>query len=381
MSLLNTYKFIPLKISSAKGCYLFDTEGNRYLDTFSGLGVNIIGHSHPEVISSVKSSINKYLHLSNYFLTDEAYEFSSFIEKLTGKSSVFFANSGTEAIEASLKIVRKHFNSKRKSIFALNNAFHGRTTGALSLCWKNNIKDGFDTLNNIQFHDFNSLLKKINSKTAAVYIEPIQGEGGIHPLPISFFEELISLKKKFGFIIVCDEIQSGCYRTGKFLASQNYIKNIDIITLGKGIGGGLPLSACIVSKELTNVLSPGDHGSTFGGNPVACKAGLTTMKIIIRDNLPEKLLNLSKFVFTEFKNLKKMYPEIIKDIRGNGYMIGIEMYSEASALSLKKYMLEHKILINITSKNVWRLLPSYTFNKEMWYIVLNAFNDFLSIKG
>lgn len=357
--ILQTYKRYPIIVEYAKGSYIYDIYGNKYLDFLAGIAVNLLGHSHPKVLSAVERQISRYMHISNYFYQDVQIELAEKIIELSGFSKIFFTNSGTEANEGALKIVRRWGNQRKKSvIISFTGGFHGRTYGSLSLMDKPLYKDlmypFLDGIKILPYNDIETLKKNLNSDTAGIFLEFIQGEGGITEVDEEFVETLWNLKKKFKFLIVADEVQSGIFRTGKMFAFQHWGFVPDIVTIAKGFGGGLPLGGILVSKELDNIFEKGMHGTTFGGNAVACAAGLATINEIV-PSLLEHISTISSYLEKALHQIKNDYPEKVIEVRGRGLMRGLVLSFEASKLVEK--LLEVKIIANATSRNVLRLVP------------------------
>jgi acetylornithine/N-succinyldiaminopimelate aminotransferase len=363
--LLQTYKRIPIKISYGEGVYIFTEDGKKYLDFFSGLAVNALGYGNKKVIHSIKEQIEKFIHLSNYYVNSPQIKLAEKLVKYSGLSKVFFANSGTEAVEASLKLIRKHFGPDKK-IITFSNAFHGRTYGSLSLSGKEKYKKYFSPLlaNIIQleFNDIDQLEKNVDTNTAAIYIEFIQGEGGIKVASNQFIDKIREIRNKFGFALVADEVQSGIGRTGKPFAYDHYDIKPDLLIVAKAIGGGLPLGALITNKKFANVFQIGDHGSTFGGNPVACTAGLAVVNEVFENGLVNNVSNLSNYFKSELNLIHKSYPNKIVEVRGIGFMLGVELFNPCA--SIVNAFLEEGILINCTSETVLRILPPLISTKE-----------------
>ena len=278
---IHTYNRIPVEIKSGQGVHLIDKNGNRYLDFFSGLGVNALGYAHPKIVKAVSEQIAKFAHLSNNYITDIQIEFAELLLKNSKMSKVFLSNSGTEAIEGAIKLIRKKYGPDKK-IYSLTNSFHGRTYGAMSLTARSKYRKGFEPLlpniEQINFNDVNDLQNKIDKNTAGIFIEFIQGEGGINVVSQEFADKLKELRNKFDLLIVADGIQCGIGRTGLPFSHNHLNINPDIIVSAKAIGGGLPLGAILISSELEDVFEVGKHGTTFGGNPVSCAAGKVVLK-------------------------------------------------------------------------------------------------------
>jgi len=352
------YKRIPINISHGEGVHLFDTEGNRYLDFFAGLGVNALGYSHPGINKAIFEQISKFGHLSNNFITEIQIEFARKLLKIANMSKVFLTNSGTETVEAAIKLVRKK-KGHDKTIFSLSNAFHGRTYGALSLTAKDKYRIPFMPLlpnvSQIKFNDISDLKDKINSNTASIFLEFIQGEGGINMISEEFAYELTSLREKFGFLLISDCIQCGIGRTGKGFSHEYFNIHPDMILSAKAIGGGLPLGALMVNEELAGVFSNGEHGTTFGGNPVSCAAGNVVLTEVFENKLVEEVMKNGSYFIDQLNELKYLYQKDIKEVRGRGYMIGVDFNYECSDIVDK--LRERKILANCTNNTVLRLLP------------------------
>ena len=376
---LQTYKRIPIKITHGEGVYLYSEEGKKYLDFFSGLAVNALGYGNKKIISAIEKQVKRFIHLSNYYVNPTQIKLAEKLIQISGLSKVFFTNSGTEATEASLKLIRK-VKGPQKNIITFSNGFHGRTYGGLSLGGKEKFKKYFSPLlpNIIQlsFNDIEQLKDNINSNTAAVYLEFIQGEGGVRIALERFVEALALLKKEFDFVLVADEVQSGFGRTGKLFAYNHYDIEPDLVLIAKAIGGGLPLGALLTNELYSTVFDYGDHGSTFGGNPVSCAAGLIVLEEIFDSRLILNAEILGKYFLEQLKIIWKSFPEEILDVRGKGFMIGIEMNLNCS--SLVDQLREKGILVNCTSENVIRILPPLISTKDHIDIFLNAFKLILN---
>ena len=356
--LLHTYKRIPLEISHGEGVYIVTKDGKKYLDFFSGLAVNSLGYGNKKIINAIEEQIKKIIHLSNYYVNNTQLELAEKLIKYSGLSKVFFTNSGTEAVEASLKLLRKALGPDKK-IFSFSNAFHGRTYGSLSLSGKEKYKKYFAPLLpnifQLEFNNINQIEDNLDETTAAVYIEFVQGEGGIRIASKQFIKKLDELRKEYGFVLVADEVQSGIWRTGKPFAYNHFNLKPDLVIVAKAIGGGFPLGALITNKKYSDAFQIGDHGSTFGGNPVACAAGLAVIEEIINIKLMNNVENLSNYFISKLNQLKDKFPDKIKDVRGLGYMLGVELNFPCN--KIVDEFRENCILVNCTSENVLRILP------------------------
>jgi predicted acetylornithine/succinylornithine family transaminase len=359
-AILHTYKRLPVEIVRGEGMYLYDTNGNAYLDFLGGVAVNALGYGHQGLLNAISEQAGRYIHISNYFVQQPQVELAEKLKSITGYSRVFFCNSGTEASEGALKLARKWGNTNgRSEIVTMQDSFHGRTMGSLSMMTNADYREGFgpflEGCVNIPLNDIEALNAIISNKTAAVFLECMQGEGGIHELTLEFANRLTALKQQFGFLLIADEVQSGIGRTGKFLACEHYKLRPDIVTLAKPLGGGLPLGAILVSDELKDLLKPGNHGTTFGGNPVACAAGKVVLNEVVDNGLMVNVRETGSYFVQQLTLMKASMPDLIKEVRGKGLMIGAELTFEGK--SVVDAMLERKILINCTHKNVLRFLP------------------------
>jgi acetylornithine aminotransferase len=363
----HTYKRIPLEIDRGDGVYLFSPDGTRYLDMFGGLAVNALGYAHPKVVDAIHQQSKRYIHLSNYYLQEPQLQLAEMLTGYSKFSKVFFSNSGTESIEGAIKIARKWGSAKGKTgIVSFSNAFHGRTMGALSIMDKQQYRDGYGPfLANCSVAEFNNpaeLRKAVNKNTAAVILEFIQGEGGIRPASTEFTDELRTLKEQFGFLLVADEIQAGIGRTGKLFGFQHFNITPDIIVIAKPIGGGLPLGAILGNDTVAEVLGPGVHGTTFGGNPVSCAAGIVVLDEIMERGLMRNAETMGGFLKQQLLGLQKEFPHLVKEVRGYGLMIGMELTREGD--SVVAMLRKQQILLNCTNTNVLRFLPPLILQKE-----------------
>ncbi|MFP4461963.1 MAG: aspartate aminotransferase family protein [Thermotogota bacterium] len=355
---MNLYKEFDFKVDRAMGVNIYDTNGNRYIDTFSGIGVLALGHSHEEVLKAQERQMKRFEHISNFFIQDDAEEIAKVLVTKTGRTGqVFFTNSGTEAVEAALKAVKKksQYTGKNK-IITFNNAFHGRTLGSLSLNGFERIRKPFEPLlDNVIRIPFNNREKFIETidkhitETVALFLEPIQGSGGVVKLDVEIADIITNTVKKRDVLLVCDEIQTGLGRTGKFYSYQHLDLNPDIITLGKAIGGGLPLGATVFLNGTETIFQQGDHGSTFAPNPISIAGGKVVVNKIseILDDIEEK----GVYFVSKIKQSEK-----IQEIRQTGLMIGITLTEPYPELRVKAQ--EKGLLINVLNDRIIRLLPA-----------------------
>lgn len=356
---LQTYKRLPIVVDHANGCYIYNKEGTAYLDFLAGIAVNALGHSHPKIIETAKLQLERYMHLSNYFYQDAQIEFAEKLTRMSGFGRIFLSNSGAEAVEGAIKLVRRWGNLQDKTgIIGFAGGFHGRTYGALSLMdkplYKNNMGPFLQNMTVVPFNDCEALEQNINAKTAGVILEFLQGEGGIISAKQCFVNKIFELKEKFDFLVIADEIQAGVGRTGKFFCFQHYGVKPDIATLAKGIGGGLPLGAILVRDELQDVWGKGMHGTTFGGNAVACATGSVVLEELEK-GLMDNVLKIGIYLQERLQDIKNKFPDKVIEVRGIGLMQGLLLDFEADILV--KALLERNIITNAASGKVLRLIP------------------------
>ncbi len=363
---LPVFKRLPVEVDRGEGVYLIDRSGKRYLDFLSGIGVNALGYSHPAVLQAMEKQMHRNLHLSNYFVQDVQIELAERLIRYSGMARLFFTNSGTEAVEGALKIVKKWANQHGKSeIICFEGAFHGRTIGALSVTAQEKYQKSFQPLlpgiQHIPYNNVEKLRETVTEKTAAVVLEFVQGEGGVVPATPEFVAELASLREKFHFLIIADEIQAGIGRTGYFFSYEHYGIRPDIVTSAKALGGGMPLGAFLVSEPLVNVLVRGEHGTTFGGNPVSCAAGIAVVDELMKNGLLNHVKEVGEYFSAQLRELQKKYPEKIKEVRGRGLMQAMVINEEGYPYVLKG--IENGLIFNATATNVLRFLPPLIVTK------------------
>lgn len=355
-----TYKRSSLIPVRGEGVYLYDEEGNSYLDLVSGLGVNALGHAHPEIIEAVTDQYSRFSHLSNGFINTPQVVLAGQILKAAPEvQRVFFTNSGTEAVEGAIKLVRRWAKKHNKEdIVAFSKGFHGRSLGALSLTYKQAYRDGYGPfMPEVKHLQFDSLkdLSGITEKTAAVFLEFVQGEGGIRPISCEFADELDRLHKKYGFLLIADEIQAGVGRTGQFFSYQWYTLKPDLVVCAKPIGGGLPLGVILGKEPLSELWEPGSHGTTFGGNPVSCAAGAVVMNWLFEQNGLSHVKTTGNLFLEALKQIREQVPGKVKSVRAFGLMGALELTEDSSGYPAKA--LREGLIINSTDSTVIRLLP------------------------
>ncbi|MFQ5559743.1 MAG: aspartate aminotransferase family protein [Nitrospinota bacterium] len=363
-----TYSRHPVTLVKGKGFYVWDSNGKKYIDFVAGLGVNNLGHCHPEVVSAVKKQSSLLLHTSNlYFNKNQA----DLARKLTSGSfadRVFFCNSGAEANEAAIKLVRKNsldkYGKGRFEIITMEGSFHGRTMGALSATGQAKIRNGFEPLvpgfKFVPLNKIELLAKAVTSKTCAIFIEPVQGEGGVNVSNADYLREVRELAYEKDIALVFDEVQCGVGRTGKLFAYDFFDVKPDAMTISRGLGGGLPIGAMLAREDISKAFEPGSHGTTFGGGPLVSAAALATLKSMDRTVL-SNCTAVGKFFLRKLKKLKTAHP-VIKSVRGIGLMIGVEL--EIPGKEIVSKLLEAGFLVNCTMGNVLRFLPPLTIGRQ-----------------
>ncbi len=364
---LNVYKRFPFEVDRGEGVYLFDKQGKKYLDFLSGIAVNALGHQHPKINRAILEQLNRNLHLSNYFVQDVHLKLASLLIEKTGFSRLFFTNSGTEAIEGLLKVAKKWGREQGKTeIVALQGSFHGRTLGALSITMQEKYQKSFrPLLPNVQSippNDLQALKDVLNENTLAVFYEGIMGEGGVKPLNPAFLDALYQAREQFGFLIFADEIQTGVGRTGAFYYFQKTGHKPDGIATAKGLGGGLPLGAFLLNEKLSPVLTRGEHGTTYGGNPLACAAGLAVVQTVSKPEFLDQVTQTGKYFEQQLQSFRLDFPELITDVRGVGLMLGMEVKEKAAELMFAGA--EEGLIFNVAGGNTLRFVPPLIIKPE-----------------
>ena len=386
-NLMPTYNRLPISFEKGEGVWVFDKANNKYLDALSGIAVNTLGHNHPSLVKAISNQVVKFIHISNYYYIEEQSILADKLVKLSGLSSVFFCNSGCEANEAAIKLARLHghkLNIDTPNIIVMEGGFHGRTMGTLSASGGRNYQAGFEPLMSgyirVPFDDVDAIEKVASkkNKVCAIFLEPIQGEGGIN-IPKNLKQYLKKLRQicdQNKWLLIFDEVQCGVGRTGKWFAHQHSTVKPDVMTLAKGLGSGVPIGACIANKTATQLMEPGKHGSTFGGNPLACSAGVATLKAIEKEYLIKNAVEQGTLITTLLKKKFKNNKNIVS-IRSLGLMIGIQLSSPCG--EVVNIALEKKLLIDVTAENVIRLLPPLIINKTEAKLLADRLIDVIEI--
>jgi acetylornithine/N-succinyldiaminopimelate aminotransferase len=369
-NLAKNYNRKKISFKYGKGSYLYSTNGKKYLDFVQGIAVNSLGHAHPTLVRTINTQSKKLWHVSNAFIIPEGEKLAKKLAKKTFADYVMFQNSGAEATEAAIKAARRYFFSigkpKKNRILCIKNSFHGRTLAAIYASGSKKMTEGFGPkvggFDHFEFGNHKSLKKKINKNTAAIMIETIMGEGGIKVIPDWCLKELRKICNKKKILLILDEVQCGIGRSGDFFAFERSKVKPDIVPIAKGIGGGFPIGAVLMNKKVASGMIAGTHGSTFGGNPLAMAVGNSVMDIISNKKFLNNIKSISKYFLSNLDKIKNKYPNIIKEIRGRGLLIGMQLHSDQTQF-IKKLM-ENKLLTIRAAENVVRILPPLNVKKN-----------------
>ena len=365
---MHTYGRFPIVLDHGEGVYLYDTTGKKYLDMYAGIAVNLFGYGYAPLTDALKAQIDKMLHVSNYYYTENLIDASKLLVENSCFSKVFFCNSGAEANEAALKLAKKYGKTKsptKTGIIAMNKSFHGRTQGALAVTCQEKYQNSFlpliPNVNKATYNDLESVKALINEDTCAVIVEVIQGEGGIIPGTPEFLQGISKLCKAYDALMIVDEVQTGIGRTGSLFAFEQLGFEPDIVTMAKGLGGGVPIGA-MACNERADIYVPGDHASTFGGNPLATAAAKVVLtELTTKDHLAH-VKEVGAYLKEKLEALQAEFPQIIKEVRGRGFMLGVEM--TVPALDIEKICIEEGMLIVAAGANVVRFVPPLVITKE-----------------
>ena len=368
-AILNTYNRKKISFSKGKGAFLYGTNGKKYLDFVQGIAVNCLGHANNYLINSVTKQAKKLWHVSNAFIIPEQEKLAKRLKQKTFADYVFFQNSGAEATEAAIKFARRYFYSKgqkrKNRILCINNSFHGRTLATIFASNSKKATEGFgpkvDGFDHFNFGDHKGLEKAITSRTAAIMVETIMGEGGIKVIPDYCLKGLRKLCNKKNILLILDEVQCGIGRSGKFFAFEHAKIKPDIVPIAKGIGGGFPIGAVLVNKKVASGMKPGTHGSTIGRNPLAMRAGNAVIDIKKKKGFLSNVTKKGKYFLKELNKLREKYPKIIKEVRGKGLLVGLCLHKDQT--NFIKKLLENNLLSVRAAENVVRLLPPLNVTK------------------
>ena len=369
-ALAKNYNRRKISFKKGKGSFIYANNGKKYLDFCQGIAVNSLGHANPHLINAISKQAKKLWHVSNAFIIPEGERLAKRLTQKTFAEYVIFQNSGTEATEAAMKVARRYFYSigkpKKNRILCIKNSFHGRTIAAIFASGSKKMTQGFGSkvpgFDHFKFGDFKTLKKSITKNTAAIMIETIMGEGGIKVHSNSFLKKLRKICDQKKILLILDEVQCGIGRTGNFFAYEYSNIKPDIVPIAKGIGGGFPIGAVLMNKKVASGMIPGTHGSTFGGNPLAMSVGNAVLDQIFKKDFMKNVQKISKYFHSQLNLIKDDYPKIIKEVRGVGLLIGLQLYNDQTKF-IKK--LEDKKLLTIrAAENVIRIFPPLTVKKK-----------------
>lgn len=373
----------PMVMELGQGCRVWDNEGNEYVDAFAGIAVNSLGYNHPVLVKAISEQASKLMHCSNLYYTEIQAKALRMVAEATGMDRIFFANCGAEGNEGAMKLARKYGVSKaptKYKIISADESFHGRTFDTLAATGHDYYHVGYGPLSPghvlVPYGDIKALEAQMDDDVCAVLLEPIQGEGGVHVPPDEYLQQVRALCDKHDALLIFDEVQTGVARTGKWFAYMHSGVKPDILTFAKGIGGGFPVAGFAVPERLAHVFKPGDHGGTFGGNPLACAAVYATLTTIKSEGLVDKVAAKGEYFKNELLKLQEKYPAKVKDVRGLGLMLGMEVAGEGKPIV--ESCLANNVIVNCTAGNVIRIVPPLIISKEEIDIVVAALDKALA---
>ncbi|KAB2951373.1 aspartate aminotransferase family protein [Heliorestis acidaminivorans] len=366
---MNTYGRLPIAFVRGQGARLWDSDGKEYLDFLSGLAVNSLGHCHPKVVQAIQKQAEELLHVSNLYWIEGQNKLAQAIVNNSFADKVFFCNSGAEANEGAIKLARKYakktWGEEKYEIITMEHSFHGRTLAALTATGQRKYQEGFAPLPTgfryVPFGDLKALAEAINSHTCAIMIEPIQGEGGVNIADKTYWEGLAQIVAEHNLLLIVDEVQSGMGRTGKLFAYDHYGLQPNIMTLAKALGGGVPIGAMAATDEVASAFSPGDHASTFGGNPLVTSAGLAVMEVMLEEGFLSRVQEMGSYLQEQLNKMAQKHSSIV-EVRGLGLMVACQLDREGTAIVSS--CLEKGLIINCTAGKVLRFLPPLTINRH-----------------
>lgn len=373
----------PMVIELGQGCRVWDNEGNEYVDAFAGIAVNSLGYNHPVLVKAISEQAGKLMHCSNLYYTEIQAKALRMVAEATGMDRIFFANCGAEGNEGAMKLARKYGVSKaptKYKIISADESFHGRTFDTLAATGHDYYHVGYGPLSPghvlVPYGDIKALEAQMDDDVCAVLLEPIQGEGGVHVPPDEYLQQVRALCDKHDALLIFDEVQTGVARTGKWFAYMHSGVKPDILTFAKGIGGGFPVAGFAVPERLAHVFKPGDHGGTFGGNPLACAAVYATLTTIKSEGLVDKVAEKGEYFKNELRKLQEKYPDKVTDVRGCGLMLGMEVAGEGKPIV--ESCLANNVIVNCTAGNVIRIVPPLIISREEIDIVVAALDKALA---
>lgn len=372
---VNLYNRYPVTLAEGEGVFVKDTEGKEYIDAMAGIAVNSLGHCHPRVVEAIQKQAAKLMHISNFYYSEPQSLLVEKLAEISGLDQAFLCNSGVEAIEGAVKLARKYGSIRGKSgnIITLENCFHGRTLAAIAM-GKKKYQQGFDPLptgfEQVPADDIDAMRTAVDSNTVAVILEPVQGEGGIHPAKDDYMHQLRSMCEEHEVLLIVDEIQTGIGRTGKMFAYQHYDIKPDIVASAKALGNGFPIGAVITRNEVAHAFEPGNHGTTYGGNPLACAAAYATLSVMEDENIPQKAAENGAYFLKRLSRLSEEL-ESIKKVRGRGLMLGVEI--AADGRKVVEEMLQRGVLSNFVSGDIIRFVPPLIITRQQIDRVIEVF--------
>lgn len=373
----------PMVMELGQGCCVWDNEGNEYVDAFAGIAVNSLGYNHPVLVKAISEQAAKLMHCSNLYYTEIQAKALRVVAEATGMDRIFFANCGAEGNEGAMKLARKYGVSKaptKYKIISADESFHGRTFDTLAATGHDYYHVGYGPLSPghvlVPYGDIKALEAQMDDDVCAVLLEPIQGEGGVHVPPDEYLQQVRALCDKHDALLIFDEVQTGVARTGKWFAYMHSGVKPDILTFAKGIGGGFPVAGFAVPERLAHVFKPGDHGGTFGGNPLACAAVYATLTTIKSEGLVDKVAEKGEYFKNELRKLQEKYPDKVTDVRGCGLMLGMEVAGEGKLIV--ESCLANNVIVNCTAGNVIRIVPPLIISREEIDIVVAALDKALA---
>ncbi|WP_209331833.1 aspartate aminotransferase family protein [Lunatimonas salinarum] len=377
---LPTFKRFPLAFIKGKGSRLWDADGKEYIDLLAGIAVNNVGHCHPKVVKAIQEQASELMHISNFFVSPPQVALSKLLVDISQMDHVFLTNSGAESVEGAIKVARKwaHTNGKGGTIISMQNSFHGRTLATIAT-GQEKYQRGFGPIPTgfvqVPFNDIAAIRAVPSEEVAAIIVEPIQGEGGVRPADRQYLQQLRNYCDEHRVLLLFDEIQCGVGRTGYFFAKDYYGVQPDIMTLAKGLGGGVPIGAFLCAEKVGDAIDFGDHGTTFGGNPLASAAALATLQVIQEEKLLEEATEKGAWLMNELRDLQEEFPRI-RQVRGIGLMIGVQF--DRPAAPLVKSLMDRGIVANATAENVLRLVPPLNIPKSDLQTALNVLRELLT---
>jgi predicted acetylornithine/succinylornithine family transaminase len=361
---MNTYGRYPVVLRKGRGMRVWSSDGREYLDFVGGVAVNILGHCHPRVVIAIQKQAQRLIHVSNYYYIEPQIKLAKLLVENSFADKVFFCNSGAEAVEAAIKLARKYAKEQvgrsRFEIIAAKNSFHGRTLAAVSATGQEKFQKGFEPLvpgfRHVPFNDVKALRKAVTADTCAILLEPIQGEGGVRVPDEDYLKKVRDLCNEHDLLLILDEVQTGMGRTGKLFAYEHFGIIPDIMAIAKGLGGGVPIGAMLATDKVASGFQPGNHASTFGGNPLVCAAAVATIETLLEDGfILDQCNRMSKYFTEKLEQVKSKFPSLVKEIRGRGLLIGMALTTEGDPIV--RACLEKGILINCAAGNVLRFIP------------------------